>query len=419
MESDAQQERLGDVTRRVRWVRALVVIFLLGAVSGAVGAVAWQWMRLDRRGEAEEKRQWRRREERMSGYVIQGYYPYWVSSSVPPSVVAFEELTHVSHAFVWPEADGRLHVPRRFEPGEVVRRARASGCKVILCVGGGGANSRHFRDVTSNEVTRSAFVERVCAYVASNGYDGVEVNWEFPRSEGDGSNLVKLVRELRGRLGKEKVVSVTVNGSRHGSEYIDVGRLRDIVDYFPVMTYDYHGKWSKVSGHNAPLESYEGTEGDVRGGMMYWVERGLPREKMLLGLAFYGRSFDAGGIGERFERSGATMYGEIALLRGNGYERRWDATARVPYLVADGGGKVISYDDLVSLSMKVDYAKAEGFGGVMIWHVAGDVEGGRHWLLRGVAARVRGARLLAGVVKSEDARGEGGSMFSVRGEMKK
>ncbi|MCX7847947.1 MAG: glycoside hydrolase family 18 protein [bacterium] len=335
---------------------------------------------------------------RVGDYLVYGYYPYWASSTSPPAMIAFEELTHVSHAFVWPRPDGSLHIPRLFNPTSLVQEAHAKKCKALLCVGGGGENSASFRHVTSNDALRAMLVRAVRGLVVTHRYDGVEINWEFPRDAEDGTNLVRLVHELRDCLGTAALISVTVNGSHHGSQHIDVRALCQVVDLFPVMTYDYHGSWSAVSGHNAPLLAYGGAEGDVSSGMAYWLARGLPRAKILLGLAFYGRSFDAVDVGHKFTRSRAHTYSEIALLRGNGYVRRWDATAQVPYLLSEEKATLISYDDLLSLSKKIDYVKSEQFGGVMIWHVAGDIHRGRHWLLHGVGACVRGARLLAGAL---------------------
>lgn len=381
-----------------KW-RLRAVCVALGCAVIAAGCVlyAYVWVRERRVPDVPRKPA-----ARLHDYIIQGYYPYWAVSSAPPAVIAFEELTHVSHAFVWPKADGRLHVPRTFDAGGLMRYARAAGCTVLLCVGGGGEGSAHFRGVASNAAARAAFVDTVCAFAQSNGYDGIEVNWEFPRSAMDASNLVALVQMLRERLGRGAVVSVTVNGSHYSGEYIDVAALDALVDFFPVMTYDYHGRWSAQSGHNAPLLAYEGSDGDVQSGVTYWLKRGMPARKIVLGLPFYGRTFDTDGIGRAFKASGTKPYREIAPLVGQGYERRWDMVARVPYLVAASGVNTISYDDLVSLSLKVDYAKEQGFGGVMIWHVAGDVVGGRHRLLPGVAGRVRGALLLAGPVEREE-----------------
>jgi len=384
-----------------KWRLKAALVLLAVAVTAMTAVAVWRigWERRavtgTRRAVCDAGRLGRQHE-----YVIQGYYPYWATDT-PPSAVAFEELTHVSHAFVWPKADGSLHIPRSFDAGGVVARARAAGCAAIVCAGGGGEGSAHFAAVASNASARRAFVDALCAFIATHGYHGAELNWEFPRSAESATNLVVMAQMLRAALGTGMLVNVTVNGTHYSGQYIDVAALNGIVDYYLVMTYDYHGRWSAKSGHNAPLYAYAGTEGDVASGIAYWLGRGVPPAKLVLGLAFYGRTFDTDGIGRTFGKSGAKTYREIAALIGSsGYVRRWDAEARVPYLVAESGVMTISYDDTASLCLKVDYAKEQGLGGVMIWTVTGDVAGGRHRLLPQVAARMRGVRLLAGPVPS-------------------
>lgn len=62
------------------------------------------------------------------------------------------------------------------------------------------------------------------------------------------------------------------------------------------MTYDLHGAWDKTTGHNANLRQYEtgvaaADSYDVATAINYWLDNGAPKEKLIMGLPLYGRTF--------------------------------------------------------------------------------------------------------------------------------
>ncbi|XP_069125372.1 chitotriosidase-1-like [Argopecten irradians] len=62
------------------------------------------------------------------------------------------------------------------------------------------------------------------------------------------------------------------------------------------MAYDLHGSWDRTLGHNSPLYSREGETSAVAQlnqdwGVTYWLSNGAPPEKIMLGIATYGRTF--------------------------------------------------------------------------------------------------------------------------------
>ena len=66
--------------------------------------------------------------------------------------------------------------------------------------------------------------------------------------------------------------------------------MAEYLDYINVMTYDYHGTWEDITGHNAPL--YGGAHGfGADDTIRAYLDAGVPAEMMNLGLAFYGRGW--------------------------------------------------------------------------------------------------------------------------------
>ena len=73
-------------------------------------------------------------------------------------------------------------------------------------------------------------------------------------------------------------------------------------------------------------------------------------------------------------------------LINNGWTRYWDATARGPFLVRNGGSGVLPYDDASSIQEKCKYVANEGIGGTIIWHLGLDKTGSTQPLLAAAAA---------------------------------
>jgi chitinase len=111
-------------------------------------------------------------------------------------------------------------------------------------------------------------------------------------------------------------------------------------------------------------------------------QAGILEDKLMMGAAFYGRAWrkvkssDSNGLGQEAGTSGNKSYGYTAikkLLDGGKYTRYWDDTAKAPYLF--DGSTFISYEDTQSITIKGEYAKANGLMGVMFWEYGQDSSG--------------------------------------------
>lgn len=110
----------------------------------------------------------------------------------------------------------------------------------------------------------------------------------------------------------------------------------------------------------------------------YWVQKGAPKEKIVIGLAFYGRAFtltsSEDGVGSPAKagasfpytrESGYVAYYEVCELIAKGATLHYLNDQHVPYLVS--GKQWVGYDDANSLREKVRYIRDNGFGGTMAW----------------------------------------------------
>lgn len=128
--------------------------------------------------------------------LVVGYYPSWNKSMLPHTAISFQNLTHVAHAFLIPAADGSLSVPGGFLYPELNQAAHQKGVKVIVSIGGWG-QSDGFSPMAAETAARHKFVQNLTNFCTTNNYDGVDIDWEYPKTAADRANLTALIHELR------------------------------------------------------------------------------------------------------------------------------------------------------------------------------------------------------------------------------
>lgn len=316
--------------------------------------------------------------------VIMGYYPAWEKAAYDHTKIPFENLTHIAHAFAWPDGSGNLVVPADLLYPALNTAAHAAGVKMILSLGGWG-NCAGFPGMSAAADTRTRFIGQLVDFCKANAYDGVDIDWEFVENEQQKADFTLFIEALAASFKAQSPALVLTMAAPSGNYYgrwIDFERLADDFDYIGFMTYDYHGTWSDHSGHNAPLYASGGDAcGSLDQTFLYARSRKVPAAKILVGVPFFGRSFDCGGLGLAFTTSQGWDYKDIADLPLAEWARTWDTEAQVPYKRRVDGTMIISYDDMSSVSLKCQYVKDKVSAGVIIWALGEDVRGGNSELL--------------------------------------
>jgi len=320
--------------------------------------------------------------------IILGYYPYW-NEDYRSDKIPYRNLTHICHAFVRPQADGSILAPPGPPPylePELLASAHAFGVKVLVSVGGyDPVADENFRTIAADPLLRQEFALNLEAFCRAHGYDGVDLDWEFPQDASDRSNQNLLFQEVRETFNSSSepapswLLTMAISSGNWYGQWSDYTALSEYVTFYNLMAYDGHGDWSGHMGHNAPLfrggDPYDDVS--VEAAVDYnVVTRGISPSQIILGLPFYGYQWPT--VEELYDtcspcNASQMVYREIYPLVGDGWTRIWDDSAKVPYLTDDSGPGVISYDDAQSIEKKVLYAlDTRGLRGIFAWEISGD-----------------------------------------------
>ena len=344
--------------------------------------------------------------------IVAGFYPYEKEYILKPEAIQFDKITHLIYGFAFPGEGGSIGTSTgSFHNPSLVARAHANGVRFIVMMGG-GIQSGGFSNMAANPAHRAIFVNNLVSWMRTYHYDGVNFDWEYPGANGkdyDRENFSALLLEVRaafdaleGELGKKLEMSIDLHSSLWYANWLDFSVLNQTMDWMGVMTYDYSGEWpySQHASHNAPLfcGDYDANQAvcnryltvdmgikNIRDGRPQSVDpvtgeiypaviTNVPANRIVMGLAFYGREFFNCQLNATPKEGGGPLtYTAIhEYIASGNWERVWDASARVPYLKKKSGCGIVSYDDDQSLTAKADYIKANGLAGAMIWEITQD-----------------------------------------------
>jgi len=316
--------------------------------------------------------------------IVLGYYPAWVKDQYPAEAVDFTVLTHLIHAFAWPEKDGSIKVWDGFVYPGLVDAVHKAGRKISVAFGGWG-QCEGFPPVAADPELRARFVKNAMDFCAEHGYDGIDLDWEFPANPKERDDLTLLVSDLRAaadKTGRPFLITMAISAGTWSGDHNDYAALTGKIDWYNNMTYDFYGSWTALSGPNAPLYAVQES---VDTSMNFLVKKmGVPSEKLVLGLPFYGREFETDRLYGKKTGGGGVVYRNIVTRINEGWKRYWDDVSMVPYIINPEKTKVLTYDDPESIAIKCAYTKEKGFRGVMIWSVGSDYMDGRQPLLEAI-----------------------------------
>ncbi|GMT23990.1 hypothetical protein PFISCL1PPCAC_15287, partial [Pristionchus fissidentatus] len=256
-------------------------------------------------------------------------------------------------------------------------KKKQPGLKTLLSFGGWTESATGiYSKVASDPANLSKFVKSAWAMANSNGFDGIDLDWEYPDAANK-ANFVALVKEFKSKSGGKLVTAAVSGGATTVNAGYDVPAFEKYIDYLTIMSYDFHfGTEPKIA--------HQGAYSETIAALSLWNQKGMPKKKLLMGIGAYGRGWlaqncspGAAGNGAMpaqavTQEGGYASYFEISKMGG-----RTIQSAEGAYLETTlNGQKVcIGYDDRTSILKKMDYVKKNGFGGAFTWTIDFDASG--------------------------------------------
>lgn len=293
--------------------------------------------------------------------VIVAYVASWGSQRMPDPTL----MTHLNYAFgnVSKTFDSVILNDTEFLHGVLALKKQNPTLKIVLSIGGWTAGN--FSEMAADERCRLSFAQDCKRVVDQYGFDGIDIDWEYPTSNeagiscspADTDNFTLLMRDIRKAIGKQKLLTIATIAD---AKFINFRACMKYLDFVNIMAYDvanpplHHTTLyrSPLSGRITVAEAVEAH-----------LKAGVPARKLTLGMPLYGRGAGDNKVLGRFVKTGET---------GGQYQRRWDDVGKVPYLAGDDGKLVLAYDSPVSLMWKCRYIKEKGLLGAMYWECTED-----------------------------------------------
>ena len=269
---------------------------------------------------------------------------------------------------------------------------------------GGWTWSDHFSDIAATEAARDKFVSSAVTFMDQYGFNGIDVDWEYPVGGGeagnsnrpeDRQNYTLLMGEFREQLdaleaqtGEDYLLTIAAGAGLSHLNNLELPNLVEHLDWINVMSYDYAGAWTSHTGFNSPLYHANGdplgAQTNVHASLSHVLNSGVPSDKIVMGGPFYGRGWQGvpsannglfqshTGVPQGTWEPGNFDYDDLKENYLPTYTRYWHDEAQVPWLYNPATGIMISYDDPESLGIKSQYIVDNNFGGMMFWELSGD-----------------------------------------------
>ena len=295
----------------------------------------------------------------------------------------------------------------------LIYQSHIAGTQIYPSIGGWTLSS-NFPIVAASPNKRKRFAEECVGLIADYGFDGIDIDWEYPGyadhggTVADRQNFNELLLEVRAALNAYQETSgrAPLGGGAYGLtaalpcgpaniDFLDVSFLSEVLDGMNVMSFDLHNEKDEKTGVNSPLydQTWDDVPGlSVDGCVTNYRRAGAYPGKINIGVPFYGKTYayatelntyhsKTEGKGEGFadqknwpQDLGTPVYYNIVDKLNNGtlVSVRHEPTKTQYAYFTDGSG-LVSYDDQQSVCDKADYVNKELLGGLFFWEMTGDL----------------------------------------------
>ncbi len=359
-----------------------------------------------------------------TAYRLVGYYPsYAVYDGYSVNDINAEDLTALNYGwgtisvngqcessdtwtdtqYSYPDDTPDLRLRGNIRQLQLLRGEHPN-LKLLFTVGGWDYSER-FSDVARTPESRERFARSCVAFIRQYLFDGIDIDWRYPVSGGqftgrpeDTGNFTLLLAELRAQLdeagardGKQYLLTILAPAIESLWENMELDQIHPYLDWINLMAFGFHGDWSTLASHHAPL--YSNTRDprgpDVQNGynvdaaVSHYLDVGVPADKIVVGIPFYGQTWrnvqqgdylglyePADGVPSGTRPGGILYYRDLLpLLNDPDFVKFFDEEVSAPWMYNPQERIAISYEDAQSIRAKATYVRQRQLGGVMVWQL--------------------------------------------------
>jgi chitinase len=338
--------------------------------------------------------------------LIVGYFPGWAvhARNYRVSDIPADKLTHINYAFAGVSDAGTcVSVNAQDDqinfPALQTLKQKYPRLATLISVGG-ASHSNNFSQAAKTAQTRQPLAQSCVAFMKASGFDGVDIDWEFPGAS-DQQNYTALLAELRNQLdaqgatdGKHYLLTAALPAGPTEYANFDLGQIHQYLDWINLLAYDFYTASSSVTHFSAPLcasssdpepNSTKRSSYNVDAAVKAYLSAGVPATKLVVGMPFFGVGWEGvtntnnglyqsamGPAQGTWNKDGVFDFRDLNSNYVGNSLRFWSAEASSPWLYNPNTGVMISYDDPQSLGLKADYIIAKNLAGAMIWQLSAD-----------------------------------------------